>query len=105
MGIGTLAKAWKRENSVRPVRTLRLWRRTTRRWVSRPQKEKVKKKAMATSFRQIPLALSFLRYHLPKVLWRSCSKSLSRRFQSHIRSAALAFIELIRLHLHEEKKK
>merc|ERR1712087_260501 len=47
--IGTSAKEWKRENSARPARTLRLWRKTTKRWVSRLQKEKVKKKAMATS--------------------------------------------------------
>merc|ERR1712087_1093147 len=50
--IGTSAKAWKRENSARLAKILRLWRKTTRRWVSRLQKEKVKKKAMATSFRR-----------------------------------------------------
>merc|ERR1712060_980721 len=72
--IGTSAKGWKRENSARRVRILQLSRKTTRKSVSRQQKEKGK--AMATSSRQCPLVLSSSCLCWRKVLlsrWQSLS--------------------------------
>merc|ERR1711904_300441 len=47
--IGMLARVWKRENSLRRVKILLLWRRTTKRWALKLLRVRVKKRATATS--------------------------------------------------------
>merc|ERR1711904_437299 len=58
--IGTWEREWRKVSSQKPVKILLLWRRTTKRWASRPLREKAKRKVTVTSSDRINLSCAVL---------------------------------------------